>query len=390
MNPQDLWLRPAGVADLPALERIAASSVHGIGSLPKNPQRLLRRLELAEQSFQSEDVASGEESYLFLLEWQGRVIGCSGIAASAGFRERFYSYRNEFMVHASKGLHVNKRMHTLHLCHDLTGSTLLTSFFIEPEFEDTVAPELLSRARLLFIRRFADRFPGSRVAAEMPGLSDGDGHSPFWSAVGERFFKMSYPEAERVSEGRNRSLIADLMPRTPVYVGLLPPAAQMSIGQLHPVGQLPFEILFREGFEADTYVDVFDAGPTVVAHLDQIATVRAARSLTVQGGGAGHQVGHAVDPEADHGTGHRLGHRPGHDQARAEGRAPSADGPHTWGLMVAGDRCSFRACLGLLPTGGTLPVDSDAARRLGVKAGERVDVTPLQLDDGAQEVGDET
>lgn len=377
MNPQDLWLRPAGVADLPALERIAASSVHGIGSLPKNPQRLLRRLEWAEQSFQSEDVASGEESYLFLLEWQGRVIGCSGIVASAGFRERFYSYRNEFMVHASKGLHVNKRMHTLHLCHDLTGSTLLTSFFIEPEFEDTVAPELLSRARLLFIRRFADRFPGPRVAAEMPGISDGDGHSPFWSAVGERFFKMSYPEAERVSEGRSRSLIADLMPRTPVYVGLLPTAAQMSIGQLHPVGQLPFEILFREGFEADTYVDVFDAGPTVVAHLDQIATVRAARSLTVQDAGPGRGPIHGSSRVPS----------PGQEQPGAP--PPSADAPHAWGLMVAGDRCSFRACLGILPTSGSLPADSEAARRLGVKAGERVDVTPLQLDDVAQEDGDE-
>lgn len=369
MNPQDLWLRPAGVADLPALERIAASSVHGIGSLPKNPQRLLRRLEVAEQSFQSEDVASGEESYLFLLEWQGRVIGCSGIAASAGFRERFYSYRNEFMVHASKGLHVNKRMHTLHLCHDLTGSTLLTSFFIEPEFEATVAPELLSRARLLFIRRFADRFPGPRVAAEMPGISDGEGHSPFWSAVGERFFKMSYPEAERVSEGRSRSLIADLMPRTPVYVGLLPPAAQMSIGQLHPVGQLPFEILFREGFEADTYVDVFDAGPTVVAHLDQIATVRAARTLTVQSLGG-----------EDRGASCRE---------RLTGTAPGPDARDAWRLMVAGDRCSFRACMGLLPTSGTLAADSEAARRLGVQAGERVDVAPLRLDDVAQEDGHE-
>ncbi len=359
MNPQDLWLRPAGVADLPALERIAASSVHGIGSLPKNPERLLRRLELAEQSFQSEDVASGEESYLFLLEWQGRVIGCSGIAASAGFRERFYSYRNEFMVHASKGLHVNKRMHTLHLCHDLTGATLLTSFFIEPEFEATVAPELLSRARLLFIRRFADRFPGARVAAEMPGVSDAQGHSPFWSAVGERFFKMSYPEAERVSEGRSRSLIADLMPRTPVYVGLLPTAAQMSIGQLHPVGQLPFEILFREGFEADTYVDVFDAGPTVVAHLDQIATVRAARTLTVQ------------------------------DEPAPPGARQTPDAGLGWGLMVAGDRCSFRACLAPVPTGGALATASDAARRLGVKPGERVDVAPLHLDDVTQEDGHE-
>ena len=56
------------------------------------------------------------------------------------------------MVHASRGLRVTRRMHTLHLCHDLTGSTLLTSFYIEPEFEATVAPELLSRARRLLLQ----------------------------------------------------------------------------------------------------------------------------------------------------------------------------------------------------------------------------------------------
>ena len=362
MNPHDLLLRPASCADLPALERIAASSVHGIGSLPQDPVKLRRRLEHAEQSFQSEDVASGEESYLFLLEHQGRVIGCSGIAASAGFHERFYSYRNEFMVHASRGLRVTRRMHTLHLCHDLTGSTLLTSFYIEPEFEATVAPELLSRARLLFIRRFADRFAGSRIAAEMPGVSDEHGHSPFWSAVGERFFKMSYPEAERVSEGRSKSLIADLMPRTPVYVGLLPTVAQMSIGQLHPVGELPVQILVREGFETDTYVDVFDAGPPVAAHLDQLQTVRSAQTLTAQ----------TLTTQTLDGRTSEGGHG-----------APSSG---EWYLMAAGDRHAFRATLGRLDGGGAdASPCADAMRRLGLAAGDRVDVAPLQLADAAQE-----
>lgn len=370
MNPHDLLLRPASCADLPALERIAASSVHGIGSLPQDPVKLRRRLEHAEQSFQSEDVASGEESYLFLLEHQGRVIGCSGIAASAGFHERFYSYRNEFMVHASRGLRVTRRMHTLHLCHDLTGSTLLTSFYIEPEFETTVAPELLSRARLLFIRRFADRFAGSRIAAEMPGVSDEHGHSPFWSAVGERFFKMSYPEAERVSEGRSKSLIADLMPRTPVYVGLLPPVAQMSIGQLHPVGELPFQILFREGFETDTYVDVFDAGPTVAAHLDQLQTVRSARTFTAP----------ALNARAS---------RAVHGAASSSASSSSSSSSSLsggWYLMAAGDRQAFRATLGQLDgEGAGASLGADAMHRLGLAAGDQVDIAPLQLADAAQE-----
>jgi arginine N-succinyltransferase len=43
------------------------------------------------------------------------------------------------------------------------------------------------------------------------------------------------------------------------------------------VAELPFSILQDEGFDADTYVDIFDAGPIVEARLDTLHTVARAR-----------------------------------------------------------------------------------------------------------------
>jgi arginine N-succinyltransferase len=51
-----------------------------------------------------------------------------------------------------------------------------------------------------------------------------------------------------------------------VYVPLLPGDAQAAMGQIHPSGELAFNLLTQEGFEADEYIDIFDGGPILQAH----------------------------------------------------------------------------------------------------------------------------
>ena len=278
------WLlRPVQPDDLQALLAMAAASPDGINSLPEDEAKMRARIEASVRSFESPDDASGEETYLFVLEDRlvNRLRGCSGIAARAGFSDRFYTYRNEFVVHANAELGVWRRMHTLNLCHDLAAATLLTSFYVDPKVDDPAAAQLLSRSRLLFIAAHPDRF-AELIVAEHPGVTDVNGQSPFWDAVGRRFFQMDYAGAEAVVGARNKALIGDLMPMAPVYVALLPPEAQWALGQLHPLGELPFSILMDEGFDADTYVDIFDGGPTVQASLQSLRTVREAFELEVE------------------------------------------------------------------------------------------------------------
>lgn len=346
----ELVLRPARVADLPAFERIAAARATGISSLPRDAAKLHDKLLRSSHAFATEDDASGEEIYLFVLEdpASGAILGSSGIAASAGFGDRFYSYRNEFTVHASTALATANKIHTLHLCHDLTGVTLLTSFWIDPSLAATAWPQLLSRGRLLFIGAHRERF-AERIAAESPGLydepvTDGHGHCPFWDAVGRRFFDMDYPAAEQLTGGRSKSYIAELMPQVPIYVPLLPAAAQLAIGQLHPVGELPFGILLDEGFDADTYIDIFDGGPTADARVDALRSVSRAWQLPL--GGTARDAAGAV-----------------------------------WQVVSNTRREGFRATLAPAGLNGAATLDAAAAERLQVRPGDGLRGVALHPED---------
>jgi arginine N-succinyltransferase len=280
-------LRPAQHRDLPALEALAQASAIGISSLPPDRDALRQLLALSAKAFSSDDVASGEEAYLFVLEdtaQGGALVGTSGIAAAAGFHDHFYSYRNEFIVQASPALGARRRIHTLHLCHDLSGVTLLTGFHIDASLAHTLAPQLLSRGRLAFIAQFAARF-SDRIAAENPGMSNEQGDCPFWDAVGRRFLDLDYPAAERLGGGRShKGWIAGLMPQSPIYVPLLSDEAQWALGQLHPVGRLPFDILMDEGLDGDTYLNLFDGGPTADGRVALLKTVARRRALQPQAG----------------------------------------------------------------------------------------------------------
>lgn len=274
MNHMDYLLRPATLEDLDDIERFSKASTFGIHTLKPGRARLAERLERSLKAFAGTEPVHGDEIYHFVLEdlRAGRVVGTSGIVTSAGSNGRFYCYRNEFSVHASEELGISNREHTLRLCEDLSGHSLLSSFYIEPEYGATLAPQLLSRGRLLFVRNFPHLF-AERIGAENPGLCDETGNSPFWNALGGRFLKMPFPEAEQRTRGRSKSFIAELMPRSPIYVSLLAEDAQWAMGQLHPDGELPFGILVDEGFDVDSFIDIFDGGPIAEARVAMLNTV---------------------------------------------------------------------------------------------------------------------
>lgn len=349
-EPGRYLLRPAELGDLDELVRLAGDSAIGISSLPPDREALRAKIAASLQALANEDEAGPADTYLFVLQdlaCPGPLIGTSGISARAGEQDRFYSYRNEFIVQASPALGVRQRVHTLHLCHDLTGWSLLTGFHIEAAYAHTLAPQLLSRARLMFMALWPARF-AEHIASEHPGLADAAGRCPFWDGVGHHFFGLAYAEAERLAQGRGRAFLADLMPQTPLYVPLLPEEAQWAIGQLHPVAELPFAILLDEGLEADTYLNVFDGGPTSGGHLSQLKTPSRLRALSAA-------------------------------------PAPTSPGPEAgqggaWHLVCNGERAGFRATL--LPVdllGHGLPLDDRLARALCLAPGDPLQAAALDL-----------
>ncbi|APV41942.1 arginine N-succinyltransferase [Pseudomonas frederiksbergensis] len=280
-----LVLRPVELTDLPQLQQLARDSLVGVTSLPDDTECLREKILDSCASFEKDVESHGPENYFFVLEdlTRERLVGCSEILATAGFSEPFYSLRNRHFTSASRELNIEHGVPALSLCHDLSGHTLLRGFHIDAALVRTRFSELLSRARLLFIAAHSRRF-SEAVITEIVGFSSDEGHSPFWDAVGKHFFDLPYVEAERLCGLESRTFLAELMPQYPIYVPMLPQAAQDCIGRIHPDGQEAFDILEREGFETNSYIDLFDGGPTLYARTPGIRSIAQSQTGTAKPG----------------------------------------------------------------------------------------------------------
>jgi arginine N-succinyltransferase len=167
---------------------------------------------------------------------------------------------------------------TLFLCNDHTGHTELCSLFLDQRYRIGKNGALLAKSRLLFIAEFADLFAG-KVIAELRGRLEADGTSPFWEGLGRHFFAMEYSTADYLTGTGQKSFIAELMPKHPVYVNLLSQSARDAIGAVHADTAPARAMLEQEGFRYEGYVDIFDAGPTLECARDNIDAVR--RSTTM-------------------------------------------------------------------------------------------------------------
>jgi arginine N-succinyltransferase len=278
-----LVLRPVELTDLPQLQQLARDSLVGVTSLPDDTECLREKILDSCASFEKDVEGHGPENYFFVLEdlTRERLVGCSEILATAGFSEPFYSLRNRHFTSASRELNIEHGVPALSLCHDLSGHTLLRGFHIDAALVRTPFSELLSRARLLFIAAHSQRF-AEAVITEIVGFSSDEGQSPFWDAVGKHFFDLPYVEAERLCGLESRTFLAELMPQYPIYVPMLPQAAQDCIGRIHPDGQEAFDILEREGFETNSYIDLFDGGPTLYARTPGIRSIAQSQTGTAR------------------------------------------------------------------------------------------------------------
>ena len=94
---------------------------------------------------------------------------------------------------------------------------------------------LLARSRYLFIRLHRARFADT-VLAELRGVIDEAGGSPFWDAIAGRFFGMNFQEADAFNGAHGTRFIADLMPKTPIYTAMLSESARAIMAVPHPIG----------------------------------------------------------------------------------------------------------------------------------------------------------
>ncbi|MFC5430007.1 arginine N-succinyltransferase [Paraburkholderia denitrificans] len=278
-----MWItRPARDADAEKLLAIAAQADPLVHTFPRDRASIEDAIARTNDALSLQVDVPCDEYYLMVLEDPaGDLRGAAAICSAAGSGGAFFVYRNDVIHHVSRDLKISNSVHALTLCSDLTHHSQLQGFFIGEGCDAPWAASLLSRSRLMFAARDRQRF-GEDFVVSLAGCMDQDYQSPFWNAIGRKFFDMDLISAERMIRGaRNGTLIVEVMPHYPVYVPLLPNDVRALMGQMHSESNLPFEILEKEGFRSDRYIDIFDGGPILVANASQIRTIAEARTYSI-------------------------------------------------------------------------------------------------------------
>ena len=328
-------IRAAKPGDLQSIYEMAKLTGGGFTNLPPDKKALRAKLERTEASFASDKEYPSDELYLLVLEDMdsGEVRGTCQIFGQVGQRWPFYSYRIGTDSKHSEQLGRTFHAQVLMLSNDLNGASEVGGLFLHPSERAGGLGLLLARSRYLFIAMHRPRF-ADRVIAELRGIIDERGGSPFWDGVAGRFFGMSFQEADYFNAINGNQFIADLMPKHPVYVAMLSESARSAIGVPHPSGRAAMRMLEEEGFAYEGYVDIFDGGPTMIARTDQVKSIMEARAATV---------------------------------ARTDCRQGAKV------LLAAGRLASFRCCYGLCAAAeGGIAIDAAAADVLNLREGDEV------------------
>ncbi|MGQ5702519.1 arginine N-succinyltransferase [Sandaracinobacteroides sp. A072] len=277
-------VRPASRQDLDALAALAALTGGGFTNLPNDREALAARLDWSDRSLAARIDAPDDELYMLVLEHRptGRIGGTACIFSRVGVRWPFYSYKISTLSMRSRELERTFRTGVLHLVNDHDGASEVGGLFLHPDLRTGGLGRLLARSRYMFIANHRQRF-SSRVLAELRGRIRPDGSAPFWDGLAGKFFGMSFQEADTFNSIHGNQFIADLMPKYPVYVALLPPETQACIGQPHDDGRGARAMLEAEGFACNGYVDIFDGGPTMDCRMEELRAIREARPARMAG-----------------------------------------------------------------------------------------------------------
>ena len=277
-------VRTARESDLDGIFELAEQAFPGMTTLPPNRQVLASKLSRSMNSIKKTVVNPKDESYFLVMEDKesGKIIGTSAIIACLGSVDEFYSYKLNKVTHSCKELEKKVSVETLNLSNHFEGFSEVATLYLHEDYRKHGNGKLLARSRYLFMAQFRERFPEG-VMADLRGFFDDEGRSPFWDAVGSHFFEMSFADADLYGGIHGNQFIADLMPKQPLYVNLLPESAQAVIGQPNEKGKAAMQMLLNEGFRWNGHVDIFDAAPSVDTRIDDIESVKQSATAEVLG-----------------------------------------------------------------------------------------------------------
>jgi arginine N-succinyltransferase len=277
-------MRAARASDLQPLYEMAKLTGGGFTNLPPDRPSLKKKLDRAAAAFARKADEIADELFVLVLEnvETGDVRGTCQLFSKVGQTTPFYSYRIGQLTQHSVELNRTFKAEMLTLGTDLEGSSEVGGLFLHPNERAGGLGMLIARSRYLFIRNHRARF-GDKIFAELRGVIDEAGGSPFWDGLAGRFFGMGFQDADEFNAVHGNQFIADLMPKHPIYTAMLTETARAAIGLPHPSGRAAMRMLENEGFAWESYIDIFDGGPTMTAKTDNIRSIREAGDSVIVG-----------------------------------------------------------------------------------------------------------
>ena len=271
---ENLIFRPVKKRDLNDIERLAKQAQFGLSTLPKDRALLKSKINCSLASFVSDKSTSLNGRYLFVLEEcdSKKIVGTAGLNAVVGSVDPFYTF------HLKKQLHDNDVSQTLlQVSTDDFSASECGTLYLDPAYREKGVGRFLSTARFLFVASHLEWFKSTFIA-ELRGVSDEQGRSPFWDHVMQAFFPMPFYEADLLSQ-HSKSFIAQALPEYPLCVETFHLEAQACIGQTHAFTKPAMALLIEEGFERTSTVDIFDAGPKVSVLTSDIGVIKRCQKI---------------------------------------------------------------------------------------------------------------
>jgi len=272
-------LRPVTYADAEQLYKLTRHATLGLTSLPMTMDHCLEKIETSIRTWASPQTHGGAYWFALVEQPGDRIIGCAMILPKSGQIKPILSFQRETIERHSHALNLHTHLDILHLCRWQHQPTELGGLFLHPDYRKAGVGRLLSLGRLMAIGMSPKNFD-TTVIAQMRGVIDERGSSPFWDHVCKQFCPISFQDLD-IHLRKSKQFLIDLLPQIPLYIHMMPPEIQAILGQTHPHTQGATHMLMQEGFETTDHIDIGDAGPILSANRDDIRIIRDSRQVSV-------------------------------------------------------------------------------------------------------------
>ena len=193
-------VRPATGEDFRAFYQMAKLTGGGFTNLPADRDTLVQKLARRKNPSNARRTRQTDDLYVFVLEdpKTGKIRGTCQVFGEVGVEHPFYSYHLSTLTQTSPELGKTFKNQTLTLTNDLEGSSEVGGLFLHPEVRAGGWGGLLARSRYLFMKHHRERF-GGRTLAELRGVMDEAGKSPFWDGLAGKLLRHDLPRGRSSS-----------------------------------------------------------------------------------------------------------------------------------------------------------------------------------------------